>query len=676
MCNPVLSHWHNKLDILAKTPTAIYFSIPQNISFHNLCKKIAIPIGSNNLLGLGHKFILQQYKPRNLLNKSIESFKREARLKHFFYEETPSDSNNTFTDTPKKLYIKSDWEPPMGNKILETKLSNFATALRNKRIILPQKRCTNLNNLQLHVLKQLKNSNDIIVLLADKNLGPVLMDKDTYLTRIHTEHLNDTTTYQPIAKFIALHTYNNLRTKLKLLFLPTPTNKKPCPNTPYTSKQFHLERTYLEEYEKLYLGSALYNTNSRIPVFYGLIKVHKNPWKIRPVVSCSGSLLAYISTWIDNKLQKYKHHIKSYIRDSEDLQTQLENLQLPSHDIKLGSSDAVSMYTNIDTAHNIATVQQWLNSINRFLPTSFPTNIIIEAIKIVMENNIFLFNKKYYLQKTGTAMGTPCACILATIYFSLHEEHLITKYKKHILFYKRFIDDCFYIWDLNNNNSMARQQFELFKKDMDQHGLLRWTHLPLSNRVNFLDLTITYDSSKHKLLFKTFQKPENLYLYIPPNSAHPPGVIKSLIFGLLRKYKLQNTYHTDFCDMKHKLFARLIARGHCQYDILPIFQDALLRLEKAKHSNQIQNTDNKKINDKILFFKFLYHPKDIPRNVIQSTYHTHCSMPYKPSQQNSYDSDDDDKDILADTTLTIAFSRDKNLRDLLIPTNIRNDISY
>ena len=133
---------------------------------------------------------------------------------------------------------------------------------------------------------------------------------------------------------------------------------------------------------------------------------------------------------------------------------------------------------------------------------------------------------------------------------------------------------------------------------------------------------------------------------------------------------------TDFCDMKHKLFARLIARGHCQYDILPIFQDALLRLGKTKHPNQIQNTDNKKINDKILFFKFLYHPNDIPRNVIQSTYHTHCSMPYKPSQQNSYDSDDDDKDILADTTLTIAFSRDKNLRDLLIPTNIRNDISY
>ena len=667
VCNQHFSLWQNKLDVLANTPTAIYFAIPQNMSYHNLCEKYTIPIGSNNLLGLSHKFIPQRYKPKNTIEKSLAAFHRDARLRYFFRNQDPPE--DSIDETPKKLYIKSDWEPPLGNSILESKLTNFSNALRDKYTAHKPKRNINLNKVQLNTLAELKNSRDIIVLLADKNLGPVLMDRDKYINRIYSEHLNDTTTYQPIEKFTALHTMNELRNKLRLLLLKHPTSTKPSSSTPYTSKKFHLERTYLEEYEKLYLGSALYDKTSRTPVFYGLIKVHKNPWKVRPVVSCSGSLLAYISTWIDHKLQRFKHHIKSYIRDSEDLQSQLEQLYLPPHDIKIGTSDAVSMYTNIDTAHNITTVREWLTSIQNYLPAAFPIDIIIEAIKIVMENNIFTFGNKYYLQKTGTAMGTPCACILATIYFSLHEDYLLMKYKKHILFYKRFIDDCFYIWNMQDNHLIAQQQFSLFKKDMDQHGLLRWTHTPLSNRTNFLDLTITYNPTLHKLHFKTFQKPENLYLYIPPNSAHPPGVIKSLIFGLLRKYKLQNSSVNDFNNIKNKLFARLLARGHSQKDILPIFKEALLKIHTTnqKPPNKTKNSNN------TLFFKLLYQPKNISRNFIQSSFHKYCSTPYEKMKNEPYDSDSEDTtDILANTSLTVAYSRDKNLRDLLIPTNLKN----
>ena len=119
---------------------------------------------------------------------------------------------------------------------------------------------------------------------------------------------------------------------------------------------------------------------------------------------------------------------------------------------------------------------------------------------------------------------------------------------------------------------------------MDQFGLLRWTHLPLSNKVHFLDLTITIDFANKKFLFKTFQnisKPPNLYLYLPPNSAHPPGMLKSLIFGLIRKYNLQNTHAEDFSSIKNKLFSRLIARGHKHNDILPIFDEAITNLTKT-----------------------------------------------------------------------------------------------
>jgi hypothetical protein len=114
---------------------------------------------------------------------------------------------------------------------------------------------------------------------------------------------------------------------------------------------------------------------------------------------------------------------------------------------------------------------------------------------------------------------------LCIIYFSLHEDFLIQKYSNYILFYKRFIDDAIYLWRTNGDQTSSLLAFDHFKHDMDQFGLLRWTHLPLSNKVHFLDLTITIDFANKKFLFKTFQNPQNLYL--PPNSAHPPGMLKA-----------------------------------------------------------------------------------------------------------------------------------------------------
>jgi hypothetical protein len=44
-----------------------------------------------------------------------------------------------------------------------------------------------------------------------------------------------------------------------------------------------------------------------------------------------------------------------------------------------------------------------------------------------------------------------------------------------------------------------------------------------------------------RITIETYQKPMNLYLYIPPLSAHPPSCFKGLIFGEIRRYWLQNT---------------------------------------------------------------------------------------------------------------------------------------
>ncbi len=58
-------------------------------------------------------------------------------------------------------------------------------------------------------------------------------------------------------------------------------------------------------------------------------------------------------------------------------------------------------------------------------------------------------------------------------------------------------------------------------------GDLTWEAEPLGKEINFLDLTISLQANGHTLT-KTFVKPMNLHLYIPPESAHPLGVLKAL----------------------------------------------------------------------------------------------------------------------------------------------------
>jgi hypothetical protein len=92
-----------------------------------------------------------------------------------------------------------------------------------------------------------------------------------------------------------------------------------------------------------------------------------------------------------------------------------------------------------------------------------------------------------------------------------------------------------------------------------------------------MDLTISIDAGKCS--FTVFEKKLNLYLYIPPNSAHPPGVITGLIFGnILRIYQLCS----DKQDISKRLvvfFRRLRACNYSPESLLPLFNKAI---ENAK----------------------------------------------------------------------------------------------
>ena len=79
----------------------------------------------------------------------------------------------------------------------------------------------------------------------------------------------------------------------------------------------------------------------------------KNSWKTRPVTATPDSPLHPASKYLDYKFSHLMKYLPTYVQDSESLTKKLKNIgKLPAGE-KLFTSDAVSMYTNIDTDHGL-----------------------------------------------------------------------------------------------------------------------------------------------------------------------------------------------------------------------------------------------------------------------------------------------------------------------------------
>jgi hypothetical protein len=416
----------------------------------------------------------------------------------------------------------------------------------------------------------------------------------------------------------------------------------------------HAEETYFSR-------SIAAEPIRRPPQFYVLPKVHKTPWKTRPVVSCVGSFNEIASKWLDYKLSKVVKLCPSYIKDSYQVLTELKQLGPLPPSARIFTSDAVSMYTNIDTNHGLDTIGKWLDLHRMEILAehdNFPFALIMDLLRLVMTNNVFQFDDCWYHQQNGTAMGTSVACVYATIYYSYHEETtILPNYKSSLLYYRRFIDDVLAIWipPPNSSTTSADSTWQQFKQDLT-FGTLEWETEDLAQSVNFLDLTI-YVNNEHRLRTRTFQKSMNLYLYLCPSSAHPPGVLKGLIFGSVRRFWLQNSDPNDYTKVIQDLYEHLCSRGHTPEKLDPLFHEAAATVDSKQQQNQPPRAQPSIANTRArpLFFHLQYHPLEMPNSIIHDTFNRCCPRLREELQVDR---------------IIIAHTRQPNLRDLLCKTQL------
>ena len=181
--------------------------------------------------------------------------------------------------------------------------------------------------------------------------------------------------------------------------------------------------------ERAFIQEKLDSNKAPYAQFYLTRKAHKlkpgetvDHLKIRPIVSCPGSLLHGLGIWVDRKLQEVAKNTISYFKNSIELKEQLLKLNLPPNAC-LFTADAVSMYTNIPTHTVLNLIGKHITQYKHKSNGTYPTDAIREGLHLVMTMNTFTFGDLTFKQLNGTAMGTPPAPPYATVYYGIHEEN-------------------------------------------------------------------------------------------------------------------------------------------------------------------------------------------------------------------------------------------------------------
>ena len=467
-------------------------------------------------------------------------------------------------------------------------------------------------------------------------MGPACLETSHYISLAFRDHLSDTNTYKIIPPNLVEPTGARIK-KLLTNWL----------------KQWN---KVLNKQERKFLRSSLQDPKiTPYGVLYLTMKVHKTPLKTRPIVSCSSTTLQNLGIWVDRQLQQIVPLQPSYLKNSMSLKTELCSLHFTGT-ISLLTADAVSMYTNIDTNKALRKINGYLRR-NLHLFPHIPIAALIDALEIIMRNNVFTFGDTHWQQLSGTAMGTPPAPTYATLYFAIHELTFLAEFSNNIIFYKRYIDDIFAIWRHStnvNDDATAWRNFQLQLNNYDLH----WDISPRQQSVSFLDLTISIGPD-NRIATTLYEKALNLYLYIPPHSAHPNSVLTGLIYGNVHRITTLCSDPTNQRTLLSTFYQRLLVRGYSPQTLQPLFQKALSRPTTI----QPRNPNPTLPSDQQIFLHLPYHPINPRTHAIQKTWHRTL---YHPTYKQPLTMFTNIK------KLTVAYSRPFNLGNLLSSRILKN----
>ena len=362
--------------------------------------------------------------------------------------------------------------------------------------------------------------------ISDKNYGPVLYSRDLYLEQCKKLLIDGIGTYEHTEQPKDL-ILNSLVRRLKNLV-------DECFGSESSTQA--LARTLTK-----WSDDSL--KRGRLCKFYVIWKLHKRAnaqgVRSRPIASNIGYPTGQISQFLHSQLIDAVTRHQHVLKDSLSLIRLLESTPLsPEKNILLSTADVAALYPSID-------IEDGMKALKWFMAehTDIPPDLQLKYLKLarfVLQNNYVECQgiNGAFLQKIGTAMGTSFSVTYATIFMIWLETPIVDEFRKHIVLYKRYIDDILLIW---SGSSAELCRFRAMLGTANANIKLDWQDMPTSmadgptdfnqhqhRRVCFLDLDIQVVRSlgSQEFAFRIYRKPGNAYAYLPYGSYHARHVFR------------------------------------------------------------------------------------------------------------------------------------------------------
>lgn len=367
------------------------------------------------------------------------------------------------------------------------------------------------NNNLFRQIKQtktfLKENEHILITRADKGNVTVVINKAEYENKMY-EQLQDTTTYLQLKSDPTLRVQTDINNLIKK----------------WIRKGYLTEQT----------GKNMMNHASVIPKIYGLPKIHKENYPLRPIVSCINSPTYKLSKFISKLLQPTLGKTKYDISNSFQFAKEITQYTIPNNN-KLISFDVVSLYTNLESSLILKCIKRRWAKIRDTSP--IPLKELLEAVSLCLNSTYFSFKGQVYKQVFGSPMGSPVSATLANLTMEYVVSDLMRKSPYKPVFLKRYVDDIIL--------ELPEDKIDTMLEHFNSYNTrLKFTHeLENNNTISFLDILLI-NNNNGKIAYKWYKKPTSSGRYLNYRSHHPPTQKTNLVSNTVdRALKLSDGPH-------------------------------------------------------------------------------------------------------------------------------------
>ena len=542
----------------------------------------------------------------------LESYFRRLRLKEFFADQ--DDAENIIQEPFRP---PSKWMPPKGR---DATLELYVRGVRNDVQNQVKEVCKvrwrdNLSSLERSALTNLRRREDIVIKPADKGSAVVVLSTEDYIEKAQSQ-LSNGDYYQKLGS--------------------DPTSTYAAEIKEFVISMF--ERRLINRHTKDFLIPR----SPKISRLYLLPKLHKAGVPGRPIVASNGCPTENISRFVDYYLQPLTVCIPSYIRDTTDFLNKLRELPPLPSDSLLVTLDVSSLYTNIPHDEGIKACEEALNTRT---DQSLPTEDLCHLIKLILSKNAFTFNQAFYLQRSGTAMGTRMAPSYANLFMGKFEREFLRTQTALPLVWWRFIDDVFAIW------THGEQQLQTFLGELNHHHTsIKFTANWSTEEVSFLDTRVYLKDGRVET--DLYTKPTDKHQYLHTKSCHPRHCKTAIPFSQALRLRRICSEQDNLVTRARELKQHLMKRGYPEQTL-----DAEIdRAINVSRDHSLSRGDRRGTDQRIPLV-VTYHPS---MNFLSRTTRRHQITLRSSERLNA----------IFNSPPMIAFRRPKNLKDLLVHASL------